>query len=226
MAELLFYHLERQPLESALPGLLQRSLERGWRVVVKVGSEERLEALNAHLWSFDDASFLPHGAAADGHAEAQPIWLTTGDDNPNGATVRFLVDGAEAADLAGYERIVFMFDAADQRGGREGARRLEGGRRRRTTPPTGSRTRTAAGRSRPELGSQSASASASRASSSCRQVEPLRFRAREIVHVAGARLGERRGLLGVARVEIRRGELLVEALDLAAELFDQRARQR
>jgi len=113
VAELLFYHLERQPLESALPGLLQRSLERGWRVVVKVGSEERLEALNAHLWSFDDAAFLPHGSAADGHAEAQPVWLTTGDDNPNGANVRFLVDGAELSDTAGYDRVVVMFDAAD-----------------------------------------------------------------------------------------------------------------
>jgi DNA polymerase-3 subunit chi len=114
MAELLFYHLERQPLESALPGLLLRSLERGWRVVVKVGSLERLEAINAHLWSFDDASFLPHGAAADGHAEAQPIWLTTEDDNPNAATVLFLVDGAEVADHDRYERTVFMFDTADQ----------------------------------------------------------------------------------------------------------------
>lgn len=113
VAELLFYHLERQPLESALPGLLQRSLDRGWRVVVKVGSEERLEALNAHLWSFDDASFLPHGSAADGHAEAQPVWLTTGDDNPNSANVRFCVDGAELSDLAGYDRVVVMFDAAD-----------------------------------------------------------------------------------------------------------------
>ena len=84
-------------------------------MVVKVGSDERLEALNAHLWSFDDASFLPHGAAVRRPCGAtQPIWLTTGDDNPNGATVRFLVDGAEAADFSGYERVVFMFDAADQ----------------------------------------------------------------------------------------------------------------
>jgi DNA polymerase III subunit chi len=113
MAEILFYHLERSPLERVLPDLLARSLERGWRVVVKIGSEERLQALNAHLWSYDDASFLPHGSAADGHAEEQPVWLTTGDDNPNGATVRFLVDGAGTADFGGYERIVFMFDAAD-----------------------------------------------------------------------------------------------------------------
>jgi DNA polymerase III subunit chi len=113
VAEVLFYHLERQPLEAALPGLLERSLARGWRVVVKVGSEERLEALNAHLWSFDDASFLPHGAAADGRAEAQPIFLTTGDDNPNAAQVRFLVDGAEAEEISGYERTVFLFDAGD-----------------------------------------------------------------------------------------------------------------
>jgi DNA polymerase-3 subunit chi len=113
MPEILFYQLERRPLESALPDLLQRSLDRGWRVVVKVGSDERLEALNAHLWTYDEASFLPHGAAADGNAAGQPIWLTTGDDNPNGATVRFLVDGAETADFSGYDRIVFIFDAAD-----------------------------------------------------------------------------------------------------------------
>ncbi len=116
MPEILFYHLERRPLEGVLPGLLQRSLDRGWRAVVKVGSEERLDALNAHLWTYDDGSFLPHGASADGHAEAQPIWLTTGDDNPNGAAVRFLVDGADAADLSGYERTVFLFDAADDEG--------------------------------------------------------------------------------------------------------------
>ena len=113
MAEILFYHLERSSLESALPDLLSRSLERGWRAVVKVGSDERLQALNAHLWTYDEASFLPHGAAGDGHAEEQPIWLTTGDENPNGAHVRFVVDGAEAADFQGYERTVVMFDASD-----------------------------------------------------------------------------------------------------------------
>src|SRR5688500_4446041 len=113
MPEVLFYQLERVPLERALPGLLTRSLERGWRVVVKVGSEERLQMLNAHLWTYEDASFLPHGAAGDGHAAEQPVWLTTGDDNPNGAGVLFLVDGAQATNFDGYQRIVFMFDAAD-----------------------------------------------------------------------------------------------------------------
>ena len=113
MPEILFYHLERSPLERVLPDLLARSLERGWRAIVRVGSEERLQALNAHLWSYDDASFLPHGAAADGDAEDQPVWLTTGDDNPNRANVCFLVDGADTADFSGYDRIIFLFDAAD-----------------------------------------------------------------------------------------------------------------
>ena len=113
MTEVLFYHLERRPLEAVLPSLLLKTLERGWRAVVQVGSDERLEHLNAHLWTFDDASFLPHGSPADGHAEDQPIWLTTGPDNPNGAEVRFFVDGATTADFSGYARLVFMFDAAD-----------------------------------------------------------------------------------------------------------------
>ena len=94
MTELLFYHLQNQPLEKVLPTLLERSLERGWRVVVQAASEERVEALDAHLWTFRDDSFLPHGTWRESEASQQPILLTVSDDNPNGAKVRFLLDGA------------------------------------------------------------------------------------------------------------------------------------
>ena len=113
MAEILFYHLSERTLEAVLPGLLERCLERGWRVVVQAGSEERVRALDSHLWSFDEASFLPHGTSADGRAEDQPVWLTADDDNPNGANVRFLVDGATMPAFDGYERAVFLFDGGD-----------------------------------------------------------------------------------------------------------------
>ena len=54
MTEVLFYHLLRQPLETVLPTLLEKSLARGWRVVVEAASAERVEALDAHLWTFRD----------------------------------------------------------------------------------------------------------------------------------------------------------------------------
>jgi DNA polymerase-3 subunit chi len=114
MTEVLFYHLGRQPLDKVLPGLLEKTLERGWRAVVQAGSPERVEALDALLWTYADDSFLPHGAARDGMADRQPVFLTHKDDNPNGATVRFLVDGAEAAALAGYARVVYIFDGRDE----------------------------------------------------------------------------------------------------------------
>jgi DNA polymerase-3 subunit chi len=98
--EVLFYHLGRQPLDKVLPGLLEKTLERGWRAVVQAGSIERVEALD--------------GIARDGLAEQQPIFLTAKDENPNGATVRFLVDGAEAPDLTGYTRAVYIFDGRDE----------------------------------------------------------------------------------------------------------------
>jgi DNA polymerase III subunit chi len=113
MTELLFYHLQNQPIERVLPNLLERSLERGWRVVVQCASEERVEALDAHLWVFRDDSFLPHGSHKDSPAD-QPILLTTKDDNPNRANVRFLLDSAPMPeDAAGYERIVVVFDGGD-----------------------------------------------------------------------------------------------------------------
>jgi DNA polymerase-3 subunit chi len=118
MTEVLFYHLKGQTPEQVLPPLLQKSLERGWRVVVQASSDERVDALDAHLWTWRDDSFLPHGTGRDAEAAEQPIVLTTGDENPNGATVRFLVDGANMAEnmaenAAGYERIVMLFDGDD-----------------------------------------------------------------------------------------------------------------
>jgi DNA polymerase III subunit chi len=110
LAEIGFYHLLSTPLERALPRLLQRAVEQGHRVVVQAGSPERVEHLNALLWTYDEAAFLPHGSARDGSAAMQPIWLTHRCENPNGASILFLVDGIEADDLAGYARCIDMFD--------------------------------------------------------------------------------------------------------------------
>jgi DNA polymerase IIIc chi subunit len=114
MTEILFYHLKGQTLEQVLPPLLQKSLERGWRVVVQASSDERVEALDAHLWTWRDDAFLPHGTSRDPEAVEQPIVLTASAENPNGAAVRFLVDGANlTADVGNYQRIVLLFDGDD-----------------------------------------------------------------------------------------------------------------
>lgn len=113
MTEVLFYHLQNAPLERVLPQLLERSLERGWKAIVKAGGPERLEAINNVLWTYSDDSFLPHGMREDGPSALMPVYLTVDDDNPNEANVLFLVDGAEPASLESYERCVLMFDGRD-----------------------------------------------------------------------------------------------------------------
>ncbi len=114
MPEILFYHLTVSTLEKALPALLEKSLERGWSVVVQTGSEERRDALDNELWTFRDDSFLAHGTETGKFAADQPVILTTGQGNPNNAAIRFLVDDADTPDLNGYERVVFMFDGHDE----------------------------------------------------------------------------------------------------------------
>ncbi len=71
VTEILFYHMQRQPLEAVLPSLLEKSLERRWRVAIQAASEERLQALDDHLWTFSEESFLPHGTDRDGDAATQ-----------------------------------------------------------------------------------------------------------------------------------------------------------
>lgn len=114
MTEVLFYHLQNMTVENVLPPLLEKSLERGWRVVVQSTSEERADALDAHLWTYRDDSFLPHATWRVSDAADQPIVLAVAEDNPNGANVRFLVDSAALPqDAQGYERMVLLFNGDD-----------------------------------------------------------------------------------------------------------------
>ena len=114
MAEIGFYHLGTTPLDRALPKLLERALAGGFRVVVLAGSAERVDHLDAVLWTYDEASFLPHGTARDGNAERQPIWLTSDDEPPpNGATMLVLTDGVRSSRLDDYKRCLDIFDGSD-----------------------------------------------------------------------------------------------------------------
>jgi len=111
--EMWFYHLERTGLDQALPELLEKTLQRGWRAVVRTSEQERIEHLDGWLWSYRDDSFLPHAPADEPGAARQPVLLTTGFENPNAADALFLIDGAEPGELAGYQRCVVLFDGAD-----------------------------------------------------------------------------------------------------------------
>lgn len=111
--EIGFYHLLATPLERALPKLLEKVLERGHRVLLLAASEERVQALDNILWTYEDRSWLPHGTAQTGHAERQPIFLSTLEENPNTADVLVLIDGIAPAFATEFCRVIDMFDGRD-----------------------------------------------------------------------------------------------------------------
>ena len=118
-AEIFFYHLQMQPLEGALPMLVEKCLEKGWNAFIQTGSEERANALDTHLWTWREDSFLAHGMAGAAHAERQPVLIGAGGmPAANGAHVRFFVDGARPEDapvlLEGLERAILMFDGQSE----------------------------------------------------------------------------------------------------------------
>ncbi len=118
MTEILFYHLERRPLDAVLPGLVEKSLERGWRVAIRADTSERAEAIDNLLWTYNDQSFLPHAQAGDGNAKDQPVLITTEDGNANDASILFLVGGAppppwDSPLTKALTRIALLFDGRD-----------------------------------------------------------------------------------------------------------------
>ena len=112
--EIWFYHLERTGLEQALPELLAKTLQKGWRALVRTRDDARVEQLDGLLWTYRDDSFLPHGPAGEPGAARQLILLTSDMANENGADALFLIDGAEAGALDDYTRCVVLFNGNDE----------------------------------------------------------------------------------------------------------------
>lgn len=112
--ELLFYHLERAPLERVLPDLLSKSLDKGWRAVVELSEQSQIATIDGMLWTYSDESFLPHGTVKDENASEQTVLITDKAGNENEADIRFFIDGGEVTEHQGYERLVYIFNGNDQ----------------------------------------------------------------------------------------------------------------
>lgn len=112
--EVWFYHLERTALDQALPDLLERTLAKGWKALVRTASPERVEHLDGWLWSYKDDSFLAHGLASEPDAERQPILISRELSNPNKADALFLIDDAEPGELESVTRCMVLFDGRDE----------------------------------------------------------------------------------------------------------------
>lgn len=108
-----FYQLQKWPLEKAISSLLEKIYSTECRAVLLVGSSARAEALTVLLWTYTSDSWLPHGSVADGYAVSQPIWITTTDENPNGADVLILTDSMDSTNKAAYRRCFDLFDGND-----------------------------------------------------------------------------------------------------------------
>ena len=118
MSEVLFYHLERRALDDVLPSLVEKTLERGWRALIRAESADRAAAIDNLLWTYNDQTFLPHAQVGDGDAARQPVLITVEESNANAANVLFLVGGAappvwDSASVQSLARIVLMFDGRD-----------------------------------------------------------------------------------------------------------------
>ena len=115
MAEIWFYHLERESTEQVLPLLLRRGLEKGLRLSVETTSLDRVKDWSIKLWSTEDTSFLAHGFEGEPSSCVQPIWLASGPENSNGSTFRFYVDGAQPQTSIAFDRASVLFNGKDER---------------------------------------------------------------------------------------------------------------
>lgn len=111
-----FYHLEKSGPERAAGPLLEKCLERGWKVLAVSQNDGRRAQLDEGLWTYSDQSFLPHGQAEAAGLEAarQPILISAKLENANNAEALLLLDGSEAPPDVPFQRCMVMFEGRDE----------------------------------------------------------------------------------------------------------------
>jgi DNA polymerase-3 subunit chi len=113
MTEVRFYHLQRTAEDAALPQIALKAWQTGHKVVIKAANDDAVERLNNALWTFRADVFLPHGSKEDGHAARQPVWLTSGDDNPNAAKTLIVACESSSEKVSDFELCCLMLDGND-----------------------------------------------------------------------------------------------------------------
>ena len=108
-----FYHLEASTVEGVLPGLLEKTRQKGWRALVKL-PESQLAEMDNYLWTYKDDSFLPHGRDDEPMADQQPITLSAEINTAQGHEAVFLLDGADVEDMIGVKRCMIMINGRSE----------------------------------------------------------------------------------------------------------------
>lgn len=113
MAEVSFYHVTQTAPLQALARLMEKVHGQSLRTVIRTGSEDRVREVDSYLWTYNPASFLPHGTPASPHPDIQPVYITAAAENPNDAKVLVLLDNVLPEDMQGYDRVLYLFDGQD-----------------------------------------------------------------------------------------------------------------
>lgn len=113
MTEIRFYHLQKTPLEHALPMILEKALAAEYRILLRVPDEHIKKSLDSWLWTYRDDSFLPHATDKDKQVSRQPIVITDDtQDNPNGANMLVLTHGCTYAKPDDFKLCCEMLNGA------------------------------------------------------------------------------------------------------------------
>lgn len=110
-----FYHLVKKSQEESVPVIIEKCLEKEWRVLAVSNDEKSRSKLDVALWTYKESSFIGHAMSSDKDVVLgrQPVLISDTVDNLNNAQALILLNGFEAPVDANFDRIMVVFEEGD-----------------------------------------------------------------------------------------------------------------
>lgn len=110
-----FYHLTKKSQEESVPAIIEKCLEKDWRVLAVSEDQSRRIKLDVALWTYKESSFIGHALVSDREVNSgrQPVLISDSVENLNNAQALILLNGFEAPVDANFDRILVVFEEGD-----------------------------------------------------------------------------------------------------------------
>jgi DNA polymerase-3 subunit chi len=103
-----FYKVQNENFIKTICLLVEKAYQSNYKIIIKTSDSLLENEINKTLWTYSQKTFIPHGSSKDPLPEKHPIYITTGEENPNKANLKIFVNSIEPY-KGNFDKVLYIF---------------------------------------------------------------------------------------------------------------------